>query len=123
MTLFHGWESGTDNSPRWDAPYAGVVAGAGLPAVNPVQVMALIQAVFVVALRIALPAIGALLVTDVSLGLVGRAAPQMQVMVVGAPVKIAVGLTLLAASTPTSAMLLDATFRNIDRSIATLLGG
>ena len=31
MTLFHGWESGTDNSPRWDAPYAGVVVGPGLP--------------------------------------------------------------------------------------------
>ena len=31
MTLFHGWESGTDNSPRWDAPYAGVTVGAGLP--------------------------------------------------------------------------------------------
>src|ERR1700691_2415224 len=24
MTLFHGWESGTDDSPRWDAPSAGV---------------------------------------------------------------------------------------------------
>jgi hypothetical protein len=34
MTLFHGWESGTDNSPRWDAPYAGVVVGPGLPAYN-----------------------------------------------------------------------------------------
>ena len=32
MTLFHGWESGTDNSPRWDVPYANVVVGAGLPA-------------------------------------------------------------------------------------------
>jgi hypothetical protein len=32
MTLFHGWESGTDNSPRWDVPYAGVVVGADLPA-------------------------------------------------------------------------------------------
>jgi len=32
MTLFHGWESGTDNSPRWDVPYAGVVVGPGLPA-------------------------------------------------------------------------------------------
>ena len=31
MTLFHGWESGTDNSPRWDAPYAGVEVGPGLP--------------------------------------------------------------------------------------------
>ena len=50
------------------------VAGGALPAVNPVQVMALIQAAFVVALRIALPAVGALLVTGVVLGLVGRAA-------------------------------------------------
>jgi glucosylglycerate hydrolase len=32
MTLFHGWESGTDNSPRWDVPYAGVTVGPGLPA-------------------------------------------------------------------------------------------
>jgi hypothetical protein len=31
MTLFHGWESGTDNSPRWDGPYADVVVGSGLP--------------------------------------------------------------------------------------------
>ena len=31
MTLFHGWESGTDNSPRWDAPYADVEIGPGLP--------------------------------------------------------------------------------------------
>ena len=28
VTLFHGWESGMDNSPRWDASYRGVVAGA-----------------------------------------------------------------------------------------------
>ena len=32
MTLFHGWESGTDNSPRWDAPYPAVEVGVGLPA-------------------------------------------------------------------------------------------
>ena len=31
VTIYHGWESGMDNSPRWDAPYANVVPGA-LPA-------------------------------------------------------------------------------------------
>ncbi len=25
LTIYHGWESGMDNSPRWDIPYAGVV--------------------------------------------------------------------------------------------------
>src|SRR5215469_11772051 len=34
MTLFHGWESGTDNSPRWDVPYASVRVGPELPAYN-----------------------------------------------------------------------------------------
>ncbi|EME66592.1 hypothetical protein G352_04580 [Rhodococcus ruber BKS 20-38] len=28
IALYHGWESGMDNSPRWDAAYANVVAGA-----------------------------------------------------------------------------------------------
>ncbi|MGH3154745.1 MAG: glucosylglycerate hydrolase [Streptosporangiaceae bacterium] len=31
ITLFHGWESGMDNSPRWDLPYGGVRPGPDLP--------------------------------------------------------------------------------------------
>jgi len=31
LTIYHGWESGMDNSPRWDAVYAGVVVGDSLP--------------------------------------------------------------------------------------------
>jgi glucosylglycerate hydrolase len=31
ITLFHGWESGMDNSPRWDLPYADVRPGPDLP--------------------------------------------------------------------------------------------
>ena len=27
ITLYHGWESGMDNSPRWDSAYANVIAG------------------------------------------------------------------------------------------------
>ncbi|MBU3751333.1 MAG: glycogen debranching protein [Mycobacterium sp.] len=27
ITIYHGWESGMDNSPRWDAVYANVIAG------------------------------------------------------------------------------------------------
>ena len=27
ITIYHGWESGLDNSPRWDEPYAAVVPG------------------------------------------------------------------------------------------------
>jgi hypothetical protein len=31
ITLFHGWESGMDNSPRWDQPYGDVRPGPDLP--------------------------------------------------------------------------------------------
>lgn len=31
ITLYHGWESGMDNSPRWDGPYSRVRVGPGLP--------------------------------------------------------------------------------------------
>jgi hypothetical protein len=27
ITLYHGWESGMDNSPRWDSAYANVIVG------------------------------------------------------------------------------------------------
>ncbi|MGY2093470.1 glucosylglycerate hydrolase [Nocardia gipuzkoensis] len=31
VSIVHGWESGMDNSPRWDEPYAAVVPGPDLP--------------------------------------------------------------------------------------------
>ncbi|PRX95454.1 glucosylglycerate hydrolase [Allonocardiopsis opalescens] len=31
VTIYHSWESGMDNSPRWDGPYAAVRPGPGLP--------------------------------------------------------------------------------------------
>ncbi len=31
IAIVHGWESGMDNSPRWDIPYAEVVPGPDLP--------------------------------------------------------------------------------------------
>ncbi|MDQ3615531.1 MAG: glycogen debranching protein [Actinomycetota bacterium] len=31
LTIYHGWESGMDNSPRWDAVYERIHVGPGLP--------------------------------------------------------------------------------------------
>ncbi|HEY0637584.1 MAG TPA: glycogen debranching protein [Pseudonocardiaceae bacterium] len=31
VTVYHGWESGMDNSPRWDGPYSRVEVGPDLP--------------------------------------------------------------------------------------------
>lgn len=47
--------------------------------------------IFVLAIKIASPVMAALFLVDLSLALIGRAAPQMNVLILGFPLKIAVG--------------------------------
>lgn len=56
--------------------------------------------IFALGLRIALPVIGALFVTDVALGIVARAVPQINVFFVGFPLKIGLGVALLLVVLP-----------------------
>jgi len=56
--------------------------------------------VFEMAIRIAAPALGALFLADLGLGLLSRAVPQMQVFIVGIPGKIMVGILILAVAAP-----------------------
>lgn len=93
------------------------VGQAQLPTINMMQAMALVQTVFEVALRIAMPVMAALLLADVALGLISRAAPQIQVIVVGAPAKIFLAFVMLGASTPATAALMDAVFRNLNHTL------
>jgi len=56
--------------------------------------------VFVIALRFAAPVMAVLLLGNVALGVLGRAAPQMNILMVAFPVQIGVGLFALAAAIP-----------------------
>lgn len=64
------------------------------------RVVPFFAALFVIAMRIALPVTGALLLTDLAMGLVARTVPQMNVLVVGFPLKIGAGVLVLAISIP-----------------------
>lgn len=55
---------------------------------------------FTLSLRIALPIMAAVFLTDVALGIITRAVPQMNVFVIGFPVKIAVGLLVYLFTLP-----------------------
>jgi flagellar biosynthesis protein FliR len=57
-------------------------------------------AIFTSAIEIAAPALLALVVTDVAFGMVSRVVPQLNVFAVGFPVKIGVGLLIVAATMP-----------------------
>jgi flagellar biosynthetic protein FliR len=52
--------------------------------------------IFVLAVKIAAPVTAAIFLVDLALALIGRASPQMHVLVLGFPLKIAVGFFFLA---------------------------
>jgi flagellar biosynthetic protein FliR len=56
--------------------------------------------IFPAALELAAPALLALLITDVAFGMVSRVVPQLNVFAVGFPVKVGVGLLIVAATLP-----------------------
>jgi len=56
--------------------------------------------IFPIAIKITAPAFVILILTTVVIGLVARCVPQMNVLIVGLPLKIAVGLIGLAACVP-----------------------
>lgn len=72
-------------------PLGGGVFFAGLVE----QVSILSGMVFNVALMVAAPVMAALLITDVGLGFMARVAPQMNVFIVGFPLKILVGFLVI----------------------------
>jgi flagellar biosynthesis protein FliR len=53
---------------------------------------------FVIAVRIAGPIIAVTIITDVVLGIIGRAAPQIHIIIVGMPLKVLVGFACLSLS-------------------------
>ncbi|MGH2633761.1 MAG: flagellar biosynthetic protein FliR [Tepidiformaceae bacterium] len=67
----------------------------------------LVAGLTLTAVRIAMPVMAALFLTDLGLGMVARTVPQMQIMVVGAPVKILIGVVVMAAALPATMALMN----------------
>jgi flagellar biosynthetic protein FliR len=72
-------------------PPGSILVTPGLTA----QIFSLSGQIFVLAIQIGAPVIAAILLVDLALALVSRAAPQMNVLLIGFPLKIGVGLLFL----------------------------
>ncbi|MBS5951969.1 MAG: flagellar biosynthesis protein FlhB, partial [Clostridium sp.] len=55
---------------------------------------------FVIGLKIAIPIVLIMIMTDVAMGLVSRAVPQINVMILGMPVKMLIGILAISVSLP-----------------------
>jgi flagellar biosynthetic protein FliR len=81
--------------------YAALPIGAGhLNASVVDSVKSILGLVFVVGVRLAAPIIIVLLIVEVVIGLISRTAPALSFMVIGYPVRLIVGLALVAALVP-----------------------
>lgn len=74
--------------------------------------------IFVFGLQISLPLLAALLTTNIALGILTRAAPQLNLFAIGFPITLAIGFLVLALSMPHFIALLD---RLIHEGLGTML--
>ncbi len=86
------------------------------------QLIRISSAAFVIAIKIASPMMMTLLLTDVALGIVARTVPQMNIFIVGFPIKIGVGLFVLAASIPLLTVVFSKLLIQIQAQTTALIG-
>jgi len=84
-------------------------------------VVDMVAATFTIAIKISLPVIVAIILTDVALGILARTMPQMNIFVVGIPAKIFVGLFVLAFALPFYILFLEVVFNEMYGNIFIIL--
>lgn len=77
--------------------------------------------IFAFGLQIALPIVAALLITNIALGILTRAAPQLNLFAVGFPITITIGFVVLALSMPYFIPLFDRLVQEGLRAITVLV--
>ena len=78
---------------------------------------------FLIVFRIAAPVVVSLFITNVALAFMARVAPQMNVFIVGLPIQITVGLTMMIISLPLLANVAPEIFQNMSIQMDTTLRG
>jgi flagellar biosynthetic protein FliR len=85
-----------------DASYTGLpIGGGGIDASLVGSVRDVLSVVFVTGLRLAAPLVAVLMLVEVAVGLISRAAPALNFFVIGYPVRLVVGLFVVAIAIAT----------------------
>ena len=86
-------------------------------------IVGLLADFFIIGLRIAMPIAGSLILMDVALGILVKAVPQMNVFVVGLPMKLFVGLLILYLIVPNMVDMFNTIFDYSTRAADNAIGG
>ncbi|MBW1741213.1 MAG: flagellar biosynthetic protein FliR [Deltaproteobacteria bacterium] len=77
--------------------------------------------IFIIAVKIGAPIITALLMTSIGFGLIVRTVPQINILIVGFPLKIAIGLILIGLTLPLFIKIMSMVFLNFGDKLNILL--
>ncbi|MGY1660037.1 flagellar biosynthetic protein FliR [Geodermatophilus sp. SYSU D00705] len=104
--------------------YEGLPVGGGVPTDQLAQVLiTALSMMFLAALQIAGPLVAVLLLADVALALLSRAAPALNIFAFGFPVKIMLTLALLGLTFPLLPAALDSLVDAAARAMVSLRSG
>lgn len=104
--------------------YVGLPVGGNVPTAQIAHVMlTAFSMMFLAALQIAGPMVAVLLLADVALALMSRAAPALNIFQMGFPVKIMLTLTMLGLTFPLLPPALDMLMQHAARAIMSLKSG
>jgi flagellar biosynthetic protein FliR len=84
-------------------------------------IVKIVSGTFVIALKISMPILITLIITDIALGILARTMPQMNIFVVGVPGKILIGLFVLSLALPFYIIFLEMAFNGMYKDIFQLL--
>lgn len=77
----------------------------------------------ILAVKIAAPIIAVVLAVDISLGMIGRTAPQMNIFMMGFPLKIFVGILTLSIMIPLMGVIFNKIFSLMEQDMLLILKG
>jgi len=85
------------------------------------ELFSMLTGTFVIALQIALPIMAILLIIDISLGIIGRTIPQLNVFIIGFPLKIAIAFLTLMFILPGLKILMEGILGGLSQGVEKVL--
>lgn len=103
--------------------FSWATPNAALPASLPQALLDWSQQIFTAAVALALPLMTALLLTNLAFGVITRAAPQLNILVIGFPLSLLAGFALVAFSLPLVLPRLTGLLDRAIQQLPVLFGG
>ncbi len=99
------------------------LAGASLDGVTTLAVVRIFARMVALGVQIAAPVVAVVLIIDLCLGLLGRTAPEMNIFMLGFPLKIALGILTLSIMVPLFGVVFRALVRMMEQNLYTVIRG